>query len=270
MWYGLYVLLAAALWSTIGVASSFGEDVSIMAFVRSLLAGSIALLIYRSLSRASLLAGFLLGLLFSSYPLAAITAGVGAAAFLLYTAPLWTTLAALLYGELPSKNALVGALLIIASAALMGYEATGGSLNPIGFFFGILAGISYGLYISVARYYSRQGLSKEVSLGAMPFTLLVTLPIGLYQLTRGVQEELLLRAGLAGAYLAIFCTLLPYWLFSLGVRRIRASTASVLASLEPVLAALWGLMFFGETVTLTLTIAYILILLALLVTSLER
>lgn len=269
MWHGFYVLLAAALWSTIGVASSFGQDVSLMALVRSIVAGTIAFMIFRHLSRASLIAGLLLGLLFSSYPLAAITAGVGAAAFLLYTAPLWSTLSALAYGERPSTYSLAGAALILISAAVMGFEATGGSLNPLGFLFGLLSGMTYGLYISVARYYSRQGLHREVSLGAMPFSLVVTLPVGLYHLLFGLPGDLV-RASVAGAYLAVFCTLLPYWLFSIGVRRIKASTASVLASLEPVLAAAWGLLFFSEEITPLLAASYGLILIALLLSSLER
>ncbi|MEN3000022.1 MAG: hypothetical protein ABDH61_05555 [Acidilobaceae archaeon] len=146
MWHGFYVLLAAALWSTIGVASSFGQDVSLMALVRSIVAGTIAFMIFRHLSRASLIAGLLLGLLFSSYPLAAITAGVGAAAFLLYTAPLWSTLSALAYGERPSTYSLAGAALILISAAVMGFEATGGSLNPLGFLFGLLPGVEHLAY----------------------------------------------------------------------------------------------------------------------------
>ncbi|MCX8165733.1 MAG: EamA family transporter [Acidilobaceae archaeon] len=269
MWHGFYVLLAAALWSTIGVASSFGQDVSLMALVRSIVAGAIALLVFRSLSRPSLIAGLLLGLLFSSYPLAAITAGVGAAAFLLYTAPLWSTLSALAYGERPSRYALAGALLILISATIMGYEARGGSLNPLGFLFGLLSGITYGLYISAARYYSRRGFHREVSVGAMPFTLVVTVPIGLYHLAFGMPGDLV-RAGIAGAYLAVFCTLLPYWLFSMGVKYIKASTASVLASLEPVLAAVWGLLLFSEEITPMLAASYGLILIALLISSLER
>ncbi|MEN3000021.1 MAG: DMT family transporter [Acidilobaceae archaeon] len=103
----------------------------------------------------------------------------------------------------------------------------------------------------------------------MPFSLVVTLPVGLYHLLFGLPGDLV-RASVAGAYLAVFCTLLPYWLFSIGVRRIKASTASVLASLEPVLAAAWGLLFFSEEITPLLAASYGLILIALLLSSLER
>ncbi len=105
LWPGAYIIGAAALWSTIGVAGVYSANPIMLALFRSVVATIAALPVSRSLSRSSIIAGIALGGLFAAYPIAAVLAGVGLAAFLLYTAPLWTTLIALVLGERPSLGA---------------------------------------------------------------------------------------------------------------------------------------------------------------------
>lgn len=264
MWHGLYILLAAVLWSTIGIASTIGGDVVMMTFARSVIAGSIALTIHRRISRASVLAGISAGVLLASYPAAAVLAGIGVAAYLLYTAPLWATLTSVLYGEKPRGEDILAVVLILVAVALMGVETGRGAVNLTGFAAGIASGASYGLYIAIARYYSRIGNSLDVSIGAMPYTVLVTAPLLIaYVVTSNTTPDPL-RPTLAGLYLAVFCTLVPYRLFSKGVEAVGASKASVIASIEPVLAAVWGAIFFGQVPTALTLLAYALITLALM------
>ncbi len=263
----LYILVAATLWSSIGVVSVLGGDIVVLAFTRSLIAGILGFLTARSFKLSSFIAGVLLGVLFSSYPLAAVIAGIGVAAYLLYTAPLWATLASLAYGEKPGIAGVASIVLILAAVTLMGLEAGRGALNPWGLASGLAAGISYGLYIAVARFYSRKGESKEVSLGAMPYTLTITLPMMIAYVIVNENLEIQLNPIVAGAYLAIFATLIPYKLFTRGVEKIGASRASVIASIEPVLAAIWGLTLFHQTPTTTLLVAYTLITTAVVISA---
>jgi drug/metabolite transporter (DMT)-like permease len=270
LWAVAYILAAATLWSTIGVASVLGGDIVVMAFVRSLIAGVVGLLIARSFKRSSLIAGVLLGVLFSSYPLSAVIAGVGVAAYLLYTAPLWATLASMAYGEKPGVAGVASVALILVAVALMGLEAGRGVLDAAGLASGLIAGVSYGLYIAVARFYSRRGESLEVSLGAMPYTLTVTLPMMIAAYAMVNQNlELQPKPIIAGAYLAVLATIIPYKLFTRGVEKVGASRASVIASIEPVLAAIWGLILFHQTPTITILTAYILITTAVVISSIK-
>jgi drug/metabolite transporter (DMT)-like permease len=78
-----------------------------------------------------------------------------------------------------------------------------------------------------------------------------------------------LEAVVAGVYLGIFGTLLPYKLFVSAVKTVRGSRASVIATLEPVLAAVWGLLLFGQAPDSTALSAYVLITAAALLASLE-
>ena len=49
--------------------------------------------------------------------------------------------------------------------------------------------------------------------------------------------------------LAVFCSVLPYGLYNTAVKTMAASKASILATFEPIAAALFGLVLFQETVT---------------------
>jgi len=53
----------------------------------------------------------------------------------------------------------------------------------------------------------------------------------------------------------------------MGVSKVKASTASVIATVEPVLAALWGFLFFNQVPTALTLIAYILIIMASVIVS---
>lgn len=80
----------------------------------------------------------------------------------------------------------------------------------------------------------------------------------------------IIRPALWGVYLGIVTTVIPYRLFAMGVSRVRASTASVIATLEPVLAAIWGgFQFFRQIPTAMTLVAYALIIIASVIVSLE-
>ncbi|MEM3326014.1 MAG: EamA/RhaT family transporter, partial [Thermoproteus sp.] len=170
------ILAAATLWSTIGLASVYSGDYVVLAFFRSLIASAIALFFVRSRKKSAVVSGVLLGILFTVYPLAAALVGLGPAAYLLYTAPLWTTLTSSLLGERARHRDFAAVFLILIAVALMVLGASLGALNLFGFMAGLASGVSYGSYIAVARCYSKDNRDLEVSLGAMPYTLAVTTP----------------------------------------------------------------------------------------------
>lgn len=260
------ILTAAALWSTIGLASVYSGNYVVLAFFRSLVASTIALFFVKSREKSAIVSGVLLGVLFSVYPLAAALVGLGPAAYLLYTAPLWTTLVSSLLGERARRRDLVAVSLILIAVALMVLGASLGALNPFGFAAGLASGISYGSYIAVARFYSKENRDVEVSLGAMPYTLAVTAPaVAIYIAIYGPGD--LAKTAAFGAYLGLFCTLIPYRLFSSGVKAIGAARASVLATLEPVLATIWGYLFLGQTPSLIIALSYVLITAAAVIAS---
>ncbi|QOR94971.1 EamA family transporter [Thermosphaera chiliense] len=255
----LYVLSAAVLWSTIGVASVYSTDPALAALVRAWGAGAVSLIVFRSRSFSSIISGVFLGALFILFSLSAVSAGVGVAAFLLYTAPLWSTLGSLLYGEKPGRLDALSLVLLLLALSMIGFETCKESQGLTGFAAGLGSGISYGLYISIARNYSRRNGALNVSLGAMPYAALITTILTLVVPGFRVKTVVNYAAVAAGIYLAIFCTILPYLLLSKGLEKVKASTASLIGVLEPVLAAVWGVFFLGQIPSTNLTLAYALI-----------
>ncbi|MEM0362019.1 MAG: DMT family transporter [Sulfolobales archaeon] len=270
MWAGVYIIVASLLWSTIGVATLLSNDVVIMLITRSLIIAAVGLVVFRSKSKASVLSGMMLGLLFVSYVASIILTGVGPAAYLLYTAPLWSSIIALRYGERMNRRVLSGIALVLISVFLMGLESlVNRTINFYGLLVGLLTGFIYGSYISTVRYFSSKGLDREVSWGAMPYVLLVVLPLTLYYSSR-LNLQNAGESVIAGSYLAVFCTLIPYRLFAKGAKHLRASTASVIASVEPVFASVWDYVIFGRIPTELLLLAYVLMTFALFLVSSEK
>lgn len=127
----IMILAAASLWSTIGVASVYSGGAPLLAsLIRSVAAAAAVMPVYRAFNKAAVAAGGVsLGFLFGIYSTAAAVAGVGLAAFLLYTAPpLWTAVFSLAFGESPGgRLGLAGGLgMISAAVAIAMIDAASG------------------------------------------------------------------------------------------------------------------------------------------------
>ncbi|MFN3804491.1 MAG: EamA family transporter [Pyrobaculum sp.] len=264
MWPYLKIFSAAFLWSTIGLAAHFGRDYVWMSLVRMFAAAFFALAARAPLTRRGLVPGLLLGGLSLSYLAAAVYAGVGPAAYLLYTAPLWTFLLSYIWGERATLTDVAGGGLIVAAVFVMYLASTAGEIKLIGLLAGLAAGIFYGGYIAVARRYAKEGREIEASLGAMPYTPLPLLPL------MALSQLPSLEAVLAGIYLAVFATIIPYLLFTSAVTKVSGPKASVLASIEAVLAAIWGLLLLGQTPGVYTITAYVLITIAVTISIFKR
>lgn len=168
---------------------------------------------------------------------------VATAAVLLYTAPAWVVvLARVLFGEpmTPVKAGAV-ALSFCGCALVIGAIGPGAvRLTPVGLAAGLGAGLTYALY----SIFGKTALRR-----LSPFTTVVyTLGFGalfLAIISRGLPA--LPRAGaLPMAYTIVFPTALAYLAYIGGLRWVEAGRASVVATLEPVVAALGGALVLRE------------------------
>ncbi|RME39724.1 MAG: EamA family transporter, partial [Thermoflexia bacterium] len=162
--YGL-VLVAAALWATLGLfykgLAASGLPLLTIVFFRASVAAVVLLAVLlwrdpRSLRLSWRDAGFFL--LFGLVGVAAFYvvyihaiqwAGMGVAAVLMYTAPVWVTLFGVLFlGESLTGRKGVALLLAVVGCALVGraHDLAGLQLNGPGLLAGLGAGLTYGLY----------------------------------------------------------------------------------------------------------------------------
>ena len=89
------------------------------------------------------------------------------------------------------------------------------------------------------------------SMGSL-IAAIVFVPIGMAQATESIWQWSVMPIGLA---VAILSTALPYSLEMIALTRLPTRIFGTLMSMEPALAAISGMVFLGETLTLTQTLA---------------
>lgn len=174
---------------------------------------------------------------------------LSAAAVLLYTAPAFVmVMSAVLFAEKLSLQKLAALVLAFAGCAFVSGIAGGaGKLSAAGILFGLLAGFGYALYSIFGRYALEKGYS---SLTISFYTFLCSAICTFFladkgSIVRGLSGNpvLILKA----VILVLVVTLFPYLSYTKGLQGMENGTASVLASIEPVVATLIGVLVYNET-----------------------
>ena len=174
------------------------------------------------------------------------------AAVLLYTAPAFVMImSAFLFRERITVFRL-GALALVFGGCVMVTGLVGGgmvSVSPLGIMYGLGAGVSYALYSIFGRFALNRGYNTyTVTFYTFLFSTLGSIPLAR-------ADELIVRmtmtpmAFLYAGGLGIISCALPYLLYTKGLLRTDNSTASMLATLEPAVATLTGVLFFREILT---------------------
>lgn len=184
------------------------------------------------------------------------------AAVLLYTAPTFVMLmSAVLFKERLSgiKLAALG-LAFVGCAFVSGIVGGGGTLSATGILYGLGAGFGYALYSIFGRYaLERNYSSVTISFYTFLFATVATfffVDAGAVFVTLGSSAGLLVKTVL----LVLMVTLLPYLSYTKGLDGMENGTASVLASIEPVVATLVGVFIYKEEMTLQNLIGICLVL----------
>ena len=257
-----FILLSGTLWGVIGLfnrnLSAAGLSPQSIVAVRNmggmLMLGLIFLLFDRSVFRIKLKhlpyffgTGIVSVLLFTlCYFTCQQMCSLAVAAILLYTAPTFVViLSALLWKDKITKQKLA-ALVITFLGCTFVTGIWGGALTitPLGFLLGIGSGFFYGLYSIFARYALEHYKPLTVTFYTFVFagvgSLFVVRP---EELSAGLSQPnmLLLVLGLIA-----ISTALPYIFYTKGLAEVDSGKASILASIEPVVAALVGIFAFGE------------------------
>ena len=168
------------------------------------------------------------------------------ASILLYTAPSFVVvMSAILWKEPVTKKKLTALLLTLVGCALVcGLFAGDLTVTLPGILLGLGAGFFYALYSIFGRYalghYGSMTVTVWTFLFAGPASLLLVKPAEMAAVL--VQPKAWLLAGA----LVVFSTVLPYIFYTGGLAKVEAGKASIMASLEPVVASLMGVVLFSE------------------------
>lgn len=168
------------------------------------------------------------------------------AAVLLYTSPAFVViLSAILWKDKITKRKLIALLLAFLGATLVtGLWSGDASVTAWGAALGVTSGLFYGLYSIFGRY----ALAHYKPFTVTFYTFLFA---GLGALAALRPAEL--AAGFATPGVALtalgliaVCTVAPYLLYTYGLAGMDSGKAAILASVEPVTAAVVGVLAFGE------------------------
>ena len=173
-------------------------------------------------------------------------ASLAVAAILLYTAPAFVViLSAILWRDrLTGKKLLALVLAFLGCAFVSGILEGGLQLTPAALALGVASGFFYGLYSIFARFALRHYQPLTVTYYTFVFAAL-----GSLFFLRPDEIGPALHSGSMVLYilgLVVIATVLPYIFYTRGLAGVDSGRASILASVEPVVAALVGVIAFGE------------------------
>ena len=264
----MFVLSAGTLWGVMGVfvrkLGTYGFSPLQIACLR-ILFGAVLFLLITAVFRRDLLkiqprdVGLFLGmgllslLLFTVCYFTTISlASLAVAAILLYTSPIWVMLmSAVCFREKITRRKLLCAAMAFGGCVLVSGIGSAASLSPMVIVTGLLSAVGYGLYSIFGTFALRKYQPLTVTTYAFLFgaagALLLCNPA---QIARVIRE-----AGQPGRLVllitvtAFVTAVLPYLLYTVGLSRMRASAAAIMASIEPVVATTAGALVFGEALT---------------------
>lgn len=264
----LLVLIAGISWGLIGIFTkaiqALGFTEMQMLFVKGVLAAAMLLLLILIRDREQLRlkkwtdiryfvgTGICSFTFFSwAYMKAINLTGLGVAAVLLYTAPTFVMLFSILlfHEKMTKSKGIVLGMTFLGCVFVTGLLEGGAAFTWQGIAIGLASGIGYALYSIFGTFAIRAGYG---SLAISFYTFLLAaifmafcvepLPVVLAITEKGQWGLTLL--------FALLTTVVPYLCYTKGLSGLPASQASVTATIEPVVAAILGIIVFHEGVTM--------------------
>ena len=188
------------------------------------------------------------------------------AAILLYTSPIWIMLMSVLFFREKLNRIKLTALALAFAGCVLVSGISGEGLTLTGLLLGLGSGIGYGLYSILGtialRKYSPYTVTTYTFLFAAAGSWLVCGPADMISKFAAAEHLtwLLLFCVLTGLVTAV----IPFLAYTLGLRNVEASKAGILATIEPLVATLVGILFFSESLTLLSGMGIVLILAAVI------
>jgi DME family drug/metabolite transporter len=258
------VLAAAVLWGTVGPAQVLASSPMAPTALGGwrLLAGGLVLAVLtvrprtvRALASRTVLCSLLLCAfttgLFQAVFLSSVarTGAALATVIALGTAPAAIGVCARrITGERMSPAWVISTVTAVCGCALL-LGPGSARVDPVGLLLGVAAGTCYGLYTVFAKQMAADTSSVELpALSALSLLLgsLFLLP----WMINGASPVHDSTTIALVTWLGLATTTAAYWLFTAGISRVRATTAGTLSLAEPLAAALIGVLFLHEHLSL--------------------
>lgn len=192
------------------------------------------------------------------------------AALLLYTAPIFVMLMSLfLFGErfTAAKGAALAAT-FLGCACVTGVFSSELTLTFRGLLYGLSSGFGYALYSIFGKFALRRYSSPTITAYTFYCSTAASVPLAGFAAN---YSPAMLNLNTLGGMLGIglLCAVIPYILYTKGLQYVDAGQASILATIEPFVAALVGVFCFGEPLTLPKICGMVLIFISIVILNIK-
>lgn len=194
----------------------------------------------------------------SLYFIAIDLTSLAVAAILLYTAPVFVAvMSALFFKERFTGRKTLALAFAVAGCVLV--AGLGGKFTPLGVLAGLGSGFAYALYSVFGKFMLRHvhpfTATAYTFLFAGLFSLLLAdIPSVLTLFKEGGAKPIT-----AALTVGLVTAAIPYLLYTWGLRYTEAGKASILATAEPLVATLFGILLYHEELTVPKTLGILLI-----------
>lgn len=255
------IISAASCWALIGIFSfvAYGQGIQPMevAFWRAVLSWVFfavqavmrkeTQLVKKDIPLLVLFGFFGISAFYVSYLFAIKEGGAAFASVLLYTAPAWVVACSFFIFREKLTISKITAVLMVVTGVLLISSAGGNSNSPnaLGFvavFSGLTAGFCYSLYYTMGKYFTSRYSSANLFFYVLPVGALGILPFVEFGDKSATAWLALLAVSFISTFIANYC-------YYQGLKYLEAGRASIVATIEPVVAATFAYLILGEYFT---------------------
>ena len=194
------------------------------------------------------------------------------AAILLYTSPIWIMLMSVLFFHEKLDGKKIVALVLAFAGCVLVSGISGEGMTLAGLLIGLGSGLGYGLYSILGtialRRYSPYTVTAYTFLFAAAGSWLICRPADMISIFINAEDPLMLV--LYCCLTALVTAVIPFLAYTLGLRTVEASRAGILATIEPLVATLIGILIFSEPLTILSGLGILLILSAVILLNLKK
>lgn len=284
----LLVICGASLWGIIGIfvksLASFGLDtmdiVAVRVFSAFMMMFIYVLFVNKALLKIKLkdciyfIGTGILSIVFFNwcYFTAIEEMSISIAVILLYTAPGFVTILSVLFlkEKLHRFKVISLTLTLIGCVLVTGYSpANGASIRMYGLLIGLGSGLGYALYTIFGKIALQKYSTLTVTTYTFLFASLSMFPNIHDMATSSIDFQSFTLWGLILG-LGLFPSVLAYLFYTKGLSSIESSKASIIATIEPIVATAVGVWVYQEHLSITQFAGIIIILLAVILVQKEQ
>ncbi|WP_342590327.1 DMT family transporter [Cytobacillus eiseniae] len=174
---------------------------------------------------------------------------ISIAVILLYTSPAFVTILSYLFlKEKLTLNKIIAVFgTIIGCVLIAGLTMGDGTITFIGIITGLGAGLGYALYTIFSKFALMKYEPYTITLYTFVVAAIALIPVT--QLWNKYENLLDVNVLLYSIGLGLIPTVLAYFIYTWGLEKIEGSKAAIIATVEPVVATMLGVLLYGERLT---------------------